>query len=407
MTEALAIPLSVLLESLIALARERLVVPSPEASFAASLVGTGALGIASAEGARDVQALERGESPVLAVTGFQLWSDPGRVGAPTLAGWKSGMTRLSKRDPFPADRQTFALRLYELIGIAAGAHAIATHADWMRDVVRRLGDEALTTRQRLGAGLAGSLLNISLPQPMAIDPAKADLSDLALALWSVSRFEVAIRFDGVASAADAGRIMLKRSLVEPLGQIGGADALVLAGELRAMTLSEVDRLADSPGAVSLRTHAAVRIVLEICRRLDVVVRALGQRHDRRPTLTITDEYDVQDLLHCLLLTRFEDVRPEECTPSYAGRSARTDFLLYREEVFVEAKKTRAGLRDREVAEQLSADVAFYKRHPRCRALVCVVYDPDHLLRNPAALESDLSGMHEGVPVAVVVCPKGL
>jgi hypothetical protein len=82
-------------------------------------------------------------------------------------------------------------------------------------------------------------------------------------------------------------------------------------------------------------------------------------------------------------------------------------LLYREEVFVEAKKTRANLGDREVTEQLSIDFDYYRRHPRCRAIVCFVYDPERRLLNAAAIEGDLSGIRNGIPVRVVVCPRDL
>jgi hypothetical protein len=51
----------------------------------------------------------------------------------------------------------------------------------------------------------------------------------------------------------------------------------------------------------------------------------GDRHDGRPTLGVGDEYDVQDLLHALLRLFFDDIRPEERTPSYAGESTRMDF----------------------------------------------------------------------------------
>lgn len=53
-------------------------------------------------------------------------------------------------------------------------------------------------------------------------------------------------------------------------------------------------------------------------RFHIIVRQLRRRHDSRETLMINDEYDVQDLLNTLLLIHFDDVRPEEWTPSYAG-----------------------------------------------------------------------------------------
>jgi len=65
----------------------------------------------------------------------------------------------------------------------------------------------------------------------------------------------------------------------------------------------------------------------ICNRFHLVARQMRARHDNRETLHVADEYDVQDLLHALLRLYFEDIRPEEYTPSYAGGSSRMDFLL--------------------------------------------------------------------------------
>lgn len=69
-----------------------------------------------------------------------------------------------------------------------------------------------------------------------------------------------------------------------------------------------------------------------------IARQLRNRHDNRQTLSIEDEYDVQDLLHALLHLYFDDIRPEEWTPSYAGKSARVDFLLKNEKTVIEVKK---------------------------------------------------------------------
>ena len=101
---------------------------------------------------------------------------------------------------------------------------------------------------------------------------------------------------------------------------------------------------------------------------------------------INDEYDVQYVLAALLETRFEDVRPEEWGPSYAGGSNRVDFLLKNESVLVETKMTRPGLTDRKLGEELIIDIAHYKQNQNCKALVCFVYDPQHLLDNPNAIE---------------------
>ena len=101
----------------------------------------------------------------------------------------------------------------------------------------------------------------------------------------------------------------------------------------------------------------------LCDRFHSVCRQLRSRHAGRATLDVQDEYDVQDLLHALLSIHFLDIRPEEWTPSYAGRSARMDFLLKQEQVVVETKKTRSGLGSREIGDQLIEDIARDQPHP--------------------------------------------
>lgn len=128
----------------------------------------------------------------------------------------------------------------------------------------------------------------------------------------------------------------------------------------------------------------------IFNKFHVVVRQLRARYDGRSTLDIEDEYDVQDLLHALLRQYFDDIRGEERTPSYAGSSKRTDFLLKSEQIMIEVKKTRKNLKDKEIWEQLIIDIANYQWHPDCKKLICFVYDPDWYIKNPRWLENDLS-----------------
>ena len=135
-----------------------------------------------------------------------------------------------------------------------------------------------------------------------------------------------------------------------------------------------------------------------------VARQLLRRHDGRPTLSISDEYDVQDLLHALLRLHFDDVRPEEWTPTYAGGANRMDFLLKDEEIAIEVKMTRRGLKDKDLGDQLIIDIAKYKNHPNCKCLYCFVYDPDGIVRNPRGLEKDLQAIDNSFPVKVFIRP---
>jgi len=143
----------------------------------------------------------------------------------------------------------------------------------------------------------------------------------------------------------------------------------------------------------------------ICTRLHLVARQLRDRHERRSTLQIEDEYDVQDLLHSLLRIDFDDVRTEEWTPSYAGGSARMDFLLKAERIVVEAKMARHGREAKKISEELIVDAARYRGHPDCRILVCLVHDPDGVIRNPRGVETDLRKLSDsGLQVIAIIAP---
>jgi len=126
------------------------------------------------------------------------------------------------------------------------------------------------------------------------------------------------------------------------------------------------------------------------------------RYADRPGLVVEDEYDVQDLLHAFLRGLFDDIRPEEYTPSYAGGASRMDFLLKSEQIVIETKVASNSLRDRQIGEQLMIDIQRYQAHPDCKRLICFVYDPHGNIRNPTGLESDLSRVHDKLEVKVIV-----
>lgn len=147
---------------------------------------------------------------------------------------------------------------------------------------------------------------------------------------------------------------------------------------------------------------ASALIERIVRRFHRVARQLKHRHNGRVSIDVSDEYDVQDILHAMLRGLFDDVRSEEYTPSYAGGSARMDFLLKAEHVVLECKFTSASLRDKQVGEQLLVDIGRYQSHPDCRSLICFVYDPSGYLKNPNGLEVDLSKAHGKIDVKVIV-----
>jgi hypothetical protein len=148
----------------------------------------------------------------------------------------------------------------------------------------------------------------------------------------------------------------------------------------------------------------VALIENLCERFHLVVRQLRSRHDSRSTLDVQDEYDAQDLFHALLQLHFDDVRAEEWTPSYAGKSSRMDFLLKQERIVIEIKKTRSGLDAKELGSQLIDDIARYQAHPDCEALICFTYDPEGRISNPKGIENDLGGQRDGLTVKLWIRP---
>lgn len=80
-------------------------------------------------------------------------------------------------------------------------------------------------------------------------------------------------------------------------------------------------------AVTRPHQDPLRTIRTIVERFRQFALQLERRQQRRPPISIKDEYDVQDLLHAVLRLFFDDVRTEEFTPSYASAASRMDFLL--------------------------------------------------------------------------------
>lgn len=143
--------------------------------------------------------------------------------------------------------------------------------------------------------------------------------------------------------------------------------------------------------------------------LEVVVRGLRRAmhpltHRRKGVqpLSFGNEYDVQDLLHAMLRPWIGDIRPEEFTPSYAGSSTRMDFLLPTHALVIETKIVRDRTHAKKIGDELIIDIEHYRRHPECKNLWCVVYDPEHLITNAPGMKADLEGKRSSKDGDVVV-----
>jgi hypothetical protein len=153
-----------------------------------------------------------------------------------------------------------------------------------------------------------------------------------------------------------------------------------------------------PGAPGPGPLSALESLL---RKLPAVARQLRDRQGERPPFRVDDERDLEDLVRALLPLRFDDVRLESRTPGYA-KGTRTDFLLGLSGIALTCKKATSAQGERQLGEQLQEDVAYYRKQPACRTLVCLVYDPEAVLFNPRQIETVWASCAEEMSVRPVI-----
>lgn len=411
MNAAVATSFDVQLARLAAVHNESAVELSPETGFVAFLfhvVGEALPSALSLPDTHGVSLDHSDRSPWLATVGYVchcgLNENP-----ELLAAWRAGMARLMQRDAFPADRASFVHRPLELLGICLGAKAceseVSSAAEWLRSVLKEYQRKVPANQSwesHCGV-LAAECLQA--PWPAYRVPRVEDLSleDLGLFLLLADARRIAGDAKEILTARTGAALRVLELAVEHQPKSGDvAAAGLLYRTIRACYHQFIHSEHAKHWQLGSPHRDASALVQNIFRSFPRVAHQLLKRHDDRATLNIKDEYDVQDLLHALLHVFFDDVRPEEWVPSYAGRSTRADFVLKKERIVVEAKMTRANLKQKQVVEQLIVDRAHYAGHPDCGLLLCFVYDPERRLDNPAAIEADLSSNETSPPMLVIV-----
>jgi hypothetical protein len=340
-------------------------------------------------------------APELAAFGYVITE----TGNETQSDWAQAFERLMGRDAYPSDRNSFVYNPLELLGIAFGVKECAETTDlqraWLVDTIERgISDcRFVDFMTRAAITCAAAIVDpgrISVTALVCSSPVIKELKTEELLLGSA----IEHLCPGCASldVMAAEEEIATRVLSEGVPSRDAAEAAAVHVSL--------DRVIQRAALDLGRGIDPVTTIIALCRRFSLFVDRLQGRQRNRSPFVIGDEYDVQDLLHAILKLHFDDVRPEEWTPSYAGSSSRTDFLLPRERSIIEAKMTRSGLGQKEVANQLIIDIARYSKMPQVDHLVCLVYDPDRRCANPSALEDDLAQSDGRLRVDVVVCPRG-
>lgn len=353
----------------------------------------------------DPEPLRLGRAPSLAAAGYRLNTHLNQHAL--LEAWREGFQRLMGTNAFPQDRMSFAYRPVDLLGLAIGAITLSWEdgAQWLRDVVRRRKEEErISECPGLIYLIAARVVGLPVAPPaVAALTSEVEVSLLAFLRWWSS-------WSGVSETTEGERLLDQALLTRlTVAEVNDLDVPCTSMVLQATEAAVRRRVAwyvSSSEVFLAESDGNLGILLSILRRFNLAAQQLQRRSRQREAYVVKDEYDVQDLIYAILKLHFDDVRPEEWTPSYAGHSSRMDFLLKPERIVVEVKMTRSSLRQKQVSEELAIDKDRYRAHPDCQTLVCFVYDPGMLCTNPTALETDLSRTEGEFRVIVVVAPAG-
>ena len=145
-------------------------------------------------------------------------------------------------------------------------------------------------------------------------------------------------------------------------------------------------------------------LVKILESFTSIVAVIQKRGRGKPPFKISDEYDLQDLLHFVYKPLFSDVVVEEYTLKRAGKTKRLDLVFKGLETVIETKIVRTKEHAAKIADELDIDIRGYVSHPHCRRLICFVYDPHHFMKEPRSVERDLEGeqSQDGRVIDVVV-----
>ncbi len=245
--------------------------------------------------------------------------------------------------------------------IASGAPgdppALAHHSKWKEWLFRAGQDPSIDSLQVLG-----NVLEEFMDSPPQV------LEDEQRWRANKERINSILQEDGLR--------YYRHGRVIPIGQIQADED---SGQISARLIPATPQTVDE----------VIQVTIQGLRR---AMHTLTYRRKGAETLHFVNEYDVQDLLHALLRPWVQDIRPEEYTPSYAGKSTRMDFFLPAHELVIETKCVRDRNHAKNVGDELALDIGHYQVHPGAKKLWCVVYDPEHHITNPEGLK-DLEGTH--------------
>jgi len=141
------------------------------------------------------------------------------------------------------------------------------------------------------------------------------------------------------------------------------------------------------GASTPAPAADTALIEQLCKRLPQAARILAIRSRKgKPPYGISDEYDVQDLLHSVLRAYLKYSVQEDPLPKVAGaKSGRADISVEELGVLIEVKYVHGPEDQKRIFEEYSQDLVLYAQWAHLKTLIYLIYNSADL-RDPEAFE---------------------
>lgn len=156
---------------------------------------------------------------------------------------------------------------------------------------------------------------------------------------------------------------------------------------------------------------AVERIVDLLERFHGLSKIITSDRRRGHSLfEIKDEYDVQDLLLLILKSYFPLAERESPTISVGKGHTRIDIVIPEYDIIVEVKIILNEAKTQDVIDELKVDFESYYPHPSCKTLICFIYDPNTVIKDPTKIINDLSDDKKTIKdktfkVIVAISPK--
>jgi hypothetical protein len=111
---------------------------------------------------------------------------------------------------------------------------------------------------------------------------------------------------------------------------------------------------------------------------------------------IDDEYKVQDLLYCLLITALDDLQYEDPAGKSKGAltSTRLDLVSKRQGLIIEAKYASSKHLAKDIESEISEDIVKYGKLSDFNTMIFFIYCSDYTFPNQKEFELGFTDRHE-------------